>query len=170
MSLTVVVDESVLDRAIARASGGGGTRSLAGLNAPLDTIVAGRVSEVWNAMTTALRKGFELGEERARQYLDAAIDRCREVLAEAGDTAAEVARELRDRLRELIRSYIEEALGVMESSVRIGGRELVVSSIAVEQKVILTGDLTLSMAAAFKLASSGEIKVAASYTLADQTK
>ena len=165
MSLVVVVDMSVLNNAIEHAGKLGESEPLSGMNAPLDGITRGRVSEVWASMTTAIRKAFELGEERARQYLDDALATCREVLRQAGAAAVEVERALKERLRDLIRSYIDGALGVMQSSVRIGDRELVVASIAVEQKVLLGGDLTLSLEQAFKLAASGEIKVATTYNL-----
>ena len=165
MSLVVVLDETILDEAIAHAERIGETEPLTGMNSPLDGITRGRVAEVWDAMTIAIRKAFELGEERARNYLDQALATCREVLEEAGAAAGEVQRALKARLRDLIRGYIDGALGVMQSNIRIGDRELLVTSISVEQKVIMGGDLSLSLEQAFKLAASGEIKVAASYSL-----
>lgn len=163
MELMTIANRSILEHAISVSSPREGDAVFEGLNSMLDAISRGVLSEIWEEVVRTIRIGFELGFERARPVYDKTIARCQELLEEAGDAAATVKAALRDQLQTLLRDYIDGTLLIIRPSLRIGVTELQLQVVEVNHKIILGGDMSLSLERVFKFIAAGELSIAAKY-------
>ena len=163
MNVAIIVPREALERAIGSANNAGAGSSLDGLNSLLNGVELGMLSDMWENITNAIRKAHQLGIERVRSILDGVIADCRQTLDAAGAAAANIQEALRLKLSQLVQSYVDSALAMIRSKLTVGGSEMSIRSVEVEQKIVLGGELGLSLEQVFKLAASGEMTVSATY-------
>jgi hypothetical protein len=163
MEILELAPRSCLETAILAADALGESEIFEGLNAPLDGAAQGILSEIWTEVRHVFRKGYELGAEKAKPFLDQAIAHVEELLERAGKAAGDIREALREKIETLVRKYIDNVLACFHPVLQFGGRELKVTSVSVSHKVLVTGDVSMSIASAFKLVASGEMMVSATY-------
>jgi hypothetical protein len=163
MDLIVIGQRSVLENAISAATPRRDAQQLEGLNSLLDAIPFGILSEIWEEVVNGVRKGFELGVERARPIYDQTIQSCEQLLQSAGAAAVQIVAELKARLQRLVQDYIDGTLTTVRATLSVGSKQLELLAVDVQHKIILGGDISLSLQQVFKLIASGELSIAAKY-------
>jgi hypothetical protein len=164
MQVTVIVDKSAFDKAIAFADGiGRHNETVKGLQAPVDGALSGWVSEAWEALRDGLERAYLMGADAARGLLDTADKAIQRVLAEAGKRASEVAVMLREKLRGYVAMFLDEMIKQVRPVLAVGEASLQLKEMHVEQKLILGGSLKAALDEAIALTSNSEFKIDATY-------
>lgn len=136
------------------------------LNSVADAALLGRFSDAWDTIEYALRKGYEIGRNKAKAALDEAIAQAEQLLSQAGDRAGDVQDLLLQHLQQFVQKFITGALTLLPSTVTIGTQNYKIAKVTCTQKVLMTGSIQASLTTVFALASSGELGVAVDYTVA----
>jgi hypothetical protein len=164
MKFAVVIDRGAYDAAIAAAeSVGQAGATIRGYAAPVDGPLAGWVREAWDALRDGLDRVYAVGREAARSQLDAAQQTLERVLQEAGRRAQELVAALRAKIAQYLTTLVNEMLAQVRPTLKVGGVELKLNELRIEQKLLLAGSLKASIEEAVSLTSDSEISVEASY-------
>ena len=146
-----------LERRAPAAGAAGGLRS--GALDAFESAVAEKVQELRELAARSVRDGY-----------DAVRGALQSFAADVEDAAAAMgkrAQEFRKRLLDFVRSMISETFDVMLGTLRpvlsIGGVSYRMVSIDMEQKLVFSGSLDISVTSLCKLLGSGELVLKGSY-------
>lgn len=163
MIVVGTVNMQGFETALTAARDEGITRDYPGLSAPLDGILNGRVSEVWESVETALRDAFIHGKEYSRQALDTAVTRAEQFIQGAGNRAKDVRQALLAKIQAYLSQFVDAALSQVRGTVKVGEAELELDALEISQSVSLTGSIKASLSEIVGLTSEGQLSVTASY-------
>jgi hypothetical protein len=164
MDIAILASTQTFENAIEAARQVGQGKDPTGLASPLDATTLGQIGEAWDSIENALRKGFQLGKEKAREFLNAAIGKAEQIVQGAGNKGKEIQEALIQRLQQFLQTWIKGLLAQFPIAVEVGGKTYTAKTLTFNQKLVLSGSLQLSLTNVFELSSSGEIEVSAEYS------
>jgi len=163
MNISIVASREDLDQALKQARALGPVDQNTHLNAPVNAGLLGRLETVWDSIEAALRKGYKLGADAARDALANAIADAEQLIAEAGALARECQETLLEKLQVFVKAFINSALKRVPDALPIGGREFRISKVTCTQKLVLGGSLSTNVTEVFSMTSNGELELAVDY-------
>ena len=167
MKMLVVLGEDIFESALeaAHASstmvGAGAT----GLGAPLTDDVRRRIDDVWDATEAALLKARREGRQAAAELVQKVDALLKQAAVELVDRYRVVKDAIAARLSAYITSVIDGALLRVRPALSIGGREMLVSSVTIEQRLMLSGSVKASLEEIVEFIAEGELTLSAEYGL-----
>lgn len=165
MQMPIFINEDVHAEALAAARQVGAPATLSGnaLNAPLGEELLGWIERLWDQIEAALRHAWRESLDAARPF----VARVEALSVEVGTTLkqrAEIVRSaVRDRLYAYIRSAIDGALERVSPIVVIGGNQMRVIKVNIEQHLKLSTSLKVSLEEICKFIAEGELSISAEY-------
>jgi len=84
-------------------------------------------------------------------------------VSKLGQGADKVRTVIAARLSDYIQETIDGALQRVRSSISVGGKELTMASVTIEQKIRLSGSLKASLQEVCEFVAEGEISLSAEY-------
>lgn len=132
---------------------------------PLDGEVTDCVNRIWNEMEGALRRAHHEGVQAARPLIESISASMTDLLAPLGTRAEQVRTAIAERLNTYLQTSIDGALERIRATMKVGGRELSMVSMTVQQKINLSGSLKASLQEVCTFVASGEISLSAEYAL-----
>jgi hypothetical protein len=162
--LTLVGDdihEAALARAVAidsavPASGGA-------LQAPLSDDVRQWLDRIWDATEGALLRARRQGKEAAAVL----VQKVETLLQEAGAALADRWQALRDALAARLNAYlaavVDAAVALVRPTLAIGSQVLRVTTVTVQQRLLLSGSIKASLEEIVELVAEGELTLSAQY-------
>ena len=166
MQISVMADLSIFTSALKKAEQVYPSMRPQGLNAPVDGVLMGRVSQTWEAIKEALQAALDYGSEKAESAFKGAWQEVERTLGDAGAKAGELQVLLMTRLREYLTTFIDGMLQQVRSELRVGTTTLRLSQVQLSQKVTLSTSLKATLKEVIALTSQGELQINASYTAA----
>lgn len=144
------------------AAGAGGGLKSGALDA-FEAAISEKLQELRDLAGRAVRNGWDAVQGAARDF-SASVD---EVAAGFGKRA----QEFRDRLMALIRQIISDTfdfmLSAMRSELKIGNRTYTMASVDIEQRLVFTSSIDISVTSLCKLLGTGELVVKGKYAIPD---
>lgn len=157
--VTVVFDRLERRQQVTAGGAGGGLKS--GALDAFEAAVAEKVQELKELAARSVREGWEAVQGAVRSFTGG--------VEEAATQLGKRAQEFRDRLMDVIRSVIAETfdfmLSAMRAELKVGGQTYRMASIDMEQKLVFTGSIDISVTSLCKLLGSGELVVKGKYTI-----
>ena len=147
----------------ARAVGGQTLLDSNFLNAPLGDDAENWVTRIWDETEVALRTAYQQGMEAARPLIDKISILTQELISKLGQRADGVRAVIVARLSTYIQKTIDGALQRVRPMITVGGKELGMTSVTIEQKITLSGSLKASLHEVCEFVAEGEISLAAEY-------
>jgi hypothetical protein len=133
------------------------------LNAPLNDEAEGWISSLWDDIEVALRSAYRQGMDAARPWIDKVSDLTKQLTVKLGQGAEKVRTVIATRLKTYLQKAIDAALGLVQTSIMVGGKSLAVTSVTIEQKITLSGSLKASLEEIGEFIAEGEISLSAEY-------
>jgi hypothetical protein len=163
MNVPVVARREDFELALAAARKIDSGADVTGFASRMDGAFLGRLDEAWSSVEGALRKGYELGKEKAKAALDAAIAEVEQLLADAGSQARELQASLLRRMHEFTQCFIQSAMARVPTVIDVGGARFTLAAVRCTQRLVVTGSITTNLTELFALAANGEIEIATDY-------
>jgi hypothetical protein len=160
------VNRQGFEAALDAARDEGSIRAYSGLSAPLDGSWLGKISEVWESVEQALRDAFVDGVEHSRDALDKAVSRAQSLIQGAGARARDVQEALLEKIQAYLSRLVDAALSQVRRIVEVGGIQLELDELELNQKVSLSGSVKAALTEIVALTADGELTVTASYKTA----
>jgi len=161
--IAATVNRNGFELALSAARDEGSVRSYAGLSAPLDGGLLGKISEVWEGVERALRDAFVYGAEKARDGFELAIASAERLIQQAGARARDVHQALLAKVQAYLSELVDAALRQVRTVIEVGDARLVLDGLEVSQAVSLTGSVKAALTEMVALTSAGELTVTARY-------
>jgi hypothetical protein len=133
------------------------------LHAPLDAEARAWLGRIWDTVEGALRGAYREGMEAARPLIEKASSQLAEMTTTLAKHAEDVQATIAARLDAYLQAAIDGALKTVRGSVSIGGRELRMSKVTVQQRITLSGSLQFSLSQVCEFVSEGEVTLSAEY-------
>ena len=155
--------ETVFATVMARDSAGEDTGSglKSGALDAFESAIAEKLQDLKEMAAQAAREGWDAVKEKVKSYAEG--------VADAAKNFGKRAQEFRDKLMEKIREIISETfdfmLGAMRSELKIGRQTYTMVSVDIEQKLVFTGSIDISVTSLCKLLGSGELVVKGKYAI-----
>ena len=140
------------------------------LHAPLDAETETWIDRIWDTMEGALRRAYFEGFTTARPLIEAVSDLMTEVTRTLAKQAEDVRAVITARLNTYLHTVIDGALQRVRPTLRVGGRELQLMRVTVEQQITLSGSLQAWLAELCEFVAAGEITFSAEYSAAVATE
>ncbi|MEE8504964.1 MAG: hypothetical protein V3S40_01955 [Kiloniellales bacterium] len=169
MQLLIIISDDVHNVALrqARALDTGAPLSDDVLNALLDDEFRTWVAKVWDNVEGALQRAYSEGIEAARPFIDKVASNLTEATAKIAIRGEELRAMINVRLNLYLQETIDGALGRVRPSITIGGRELVMTNVTIEQRIRMSGSLKASLESICEFVAEGEIALAVVYGSAE---
>lgn len=169
MLLVAILDQDVFSHALSHAADIGRGASLpAGLlRAPLDDDEKIHLERVWDSVQGALQRAYREGIEAAQPLVHRVSEQFAELVAKFKERAEDIRAAISARLNDFLRGAIEGALARIQPTIKIGGREIAMSGVTIEQKIKMSGSLKSSLEEICAFVAEGELKLSAKYGSAD---
>ncbi len=130
-----------------------------------EAAISEKVQELKDLAAQAVRDGWDAIQGAARDF-SARVD-------EVAKAFGKRAQEFRDRLMNLIRQIISDTfdfmLSAMRSELKIGSHTYTMASVDIEQKLVFTGSIDISVTSLCKLLGTGELVVKGRYALPESS-
>ena len=165
MTISALILRDDFETAISAAKVTAAAPITTGLAAPLDAAWLGRISAVWDRIESALRAAFERGRDAAQDLTVLAVDQAEKLISEAGRRAAGVQQALLSRLEAYVTRLTDAALGRVRPELQFAGATWRLESVELSEKISLAGSLSSNITSIVALTASGEMTVAAKYTV-----
>jgi hypothetical protein len=136
-----------------------------GLGAPLTDDVRQWIADVWDATEAALLKARREGRQAAAELVQKVDALLKQAAVELVDRYRAVKDAIAARLSAYITSVIDAALLRVRPALSIGGREMLVSSVTIEQRLMLSGSVKASLEEIVEFIAEGELTLSAEYGL-----
>src|SRR5713226_1993799 len=135
MKLVVLLTDATHDAALrqAREVGRKGPLEPGVLHAPLDDELQLWTDRVWDTVEGAVKKAYRESMEAARPLIDKASALLAEIGSKIGQQAEKVRSLIIDRLNVYLQAAIDGALQLIRPTILVGGRELTMTSVKIEQ-------------------------------------
>jgi hypothetical protein len=161
---TLTIDPKALDEAL-KAARKANLSVVTGENpnSNLDAGLRGRISQVWDDIENALRKGFQLGREKGAELLTSVKARLETLLLDAKEQASLVNQQLMVRIQAFQKDFMERAFAQFPGILQLNGKQYPLSKINFTQSISLSGSIQLSLTKVFELVAEGEIQLSVEY-------
>ena len=83
--------------------------------------------------------------DAARPWIDKVSDLAKQLTVKLGQSAEKVRAVIATRLKTYLQEAIDAALGLVQTSIMVGGKSLAMTSVTIEQKITLSGSLKASL-------------------------
>lgn len=168
MKLIAVVNEQVHQSALAEARQirYSPSYSTDGLNSVLPDEVTSWVNKLWDPIEEALTSACRKGMESTRPIIDKILADLDTLCADMTNRAREVRAVISARLNQYLLATIDGALERVRANIRVGGQQLTMTSVTVEQKVNISTSLKMSLSEICEFVAEGEITLSAEYARA----
>lgn len=165
MKLLVIVSDAVHSDALRQARELGKSLPLPAyvLNAPLDDETDTWIDRIWDTMEGALRYAYREGLDAARPLIEQVSELMAELTNKFAQRAEEVRAVITERLNLYLHRAIDGALQRVRPTISVGGCELKMISVTVEQRINLSGSLKASIEEICEFVAEGEISLSAEY-------
>jgi len=168
MKLLAVVNEQVHQDAMAAARrvGTDQVASVKGLHTVQMDEVMRWVNRLWDPIEEAIAKACREGIVMARPMIDALNEQLTELYTNVSKQAKEVRSIIAERLNVYLLEVIDGALGRVRASINVGGQQLAIKNVTVEQSLKISNSLKMSLSEICEFVAEGEITLAAEYAQA----
>ena len=163
MIAIATVGRAGFEAALAAARQEDPVRAYAGLAAPPDGALRGKIAEVWESVENALRDAFIHGTEYARQALDKAVSSADALMRSVGARAKDVHQALLAKVQAYLARFVDAALAQVRSTIEVGGGRLELDGLEVSQSISLSGSIKASLIELVALTADGNLTVTARY-------
>ena len=166
MQMLVMIGSDVHSRALREAGSLGKANNplpVGVLNGPLDDEMAEWLRKIWDKVDGALRRAYREGMEAAKPLIEEAKITMAEIAASFTNRAEEVRAIVSERLNTYLQHVIDGALGRVKSSINIGGKDLPITSVTVQQQIRFSGSLKASLEQVCEFVAEGELALSAEY-------
>jgi hypothetical protein len=165
MALLVILSSDVHITALrtARDVGKGAPLPSNLMNAMLDEETSSWIGRIWDDVEAALGRGYYEGIQAARPYIEKVSVHLIEVASNLAQRADEVRAVITARLNTYLQQAIDGALQRVRPTISVGGHELMMATVTVEQKIKLSGSLKASLEEICEFVAEGEISLSAEY-------
>ena len=133
-------------------------------NVPLDDETGTWIDRIWDTMEGALRRAYFEGLTAARPLIESVSALMTEVTSNLAKRAEVVRAVITERLNTYLHTVIDGALQRVRPTLSVGGRELKLRSVMVEQRINLSGSLQASLEEICEFVAEGEISLSAEYS------
>jgi hypothetical protein len=167
MELIAIVTEDVHALAIKRARAVGREVPLPAyvLNAPLDDDTKTWLERIWDVVEDALQKAYHDGMDAARPLIEKASQLVSELTVTITRRAGEVRAAIQERLSTYLQNVVDGALQRVRSNISVGGIDLKVNTVTIEQRVKISGSIKASLDELCEFVADGEISLSAEYSV-----
>lgn len=165
MEMLTLLSDDIHATALARAASIDGVTPAGGgvLLAPLSDEVRQWLDRIWDATEGALLRARRQGKEAATVL----VQKVETLLHEAGTALAERFQVLSDalaaRLNVYLAAVIDAAVSLVRPTLSIGGQMLRVTTVTVQQRLLLSGSIKASLQEIVELVAEGELTLSAQY-------
>lgn len=165
MELLITVNDDLLTSALrkAREMGKGTPLPSDLMNAMLDDETSGYIARIWDDVEAALGRAYREGVHAARPFIEKVSVHLAEVGSKLAKHADEVRRIISARLNTCLQEIIDGALQRVRPVISVGGGELKIASVTIEQTIKLSGSLKASLEEVCEFVAEGEIALSAEY-------
>ena len=169
MNMLLIIGEDLHEAALRHASSvpkQGATLASGALYTVLPEESSKWIERLWDQIEHALSTAWDQGKEAARHIVD---DFHSELVAaghEIGEHLQTVRAALRERLNTYLHDIIEGALARVQPEITIGGRQVAIKSVKIDQTVKLSGSLKASLEDICEFVAEGEMSLSAEYAIA----
>jgi len=169
MQLFAIVDNEIFEDSISLARNAGFDQKFGtgAMHAPMSAELDYWVNKIWDVTESTLRLARDAGAGAIAGQLEKLSIGWAEVNEKFKQGAERVRAAIIARLNDFLRRLIEGALSRVQSSIKIGDREIAISGVTIEQKLKLGGSLKASLEEICEFIGEGEISLAANYGTAD---
>lgn len=169
MKLLAIIGEDVHVSAIrtARQLGKQKPFSASVLNAPLDVDASGWFNRIWDAVEAALNSAYRQGMDATKPLIDKVSVMCAELTTGFAKYAEFVQNAIAERLEAYLQATIDGALERVRPKIVVGGAQLKVIGVTLDQKIKLSGSVKGSLTEICQFVAEGEISVGAQYAAGD---
>lgn len=169
MQLVAIIGQDLFSSALRRASDiGRGVPLPAGLlHAPLDDDTKTWIERIWSTVLGALQHAYREGIGAAQPLVYKAAEQFSELSATLKGRVDDVRAAIAERLNAFLRDMVEGALARVQSVIKVGGREIAMTGVTIEQKIKVTGSLKASLEEICSFVAEGEMTLSATYGSAD---
>jgi hypothetical protein len=163
MRLLALVNEDINRTALRAARNVGGATPLAldGFNSPLDNKVMAEVTKIWDKIEQAITSAYQSGIGAAKPLIDEVESCIGEFVKGVSKTAQQIRTVIFERLHVFLKSAIDGALQRVQATISVGGQELKMKSVTVEQKVSMSTSIKASLTEICEFVADGEITLSA---------
>ena len=144
-----------------------GAPATGALPAAIGDIFEAAVREAWVRFRSMVERCARDGYEAVRAEITSFAGHVEMVAEELGARADEFRQRVLEKIRETIIATFDALLSCMRPTVLLGGRTYVLDSINLEQKLVYSGSLEMSLTALCKFVGGGELVVKGSYKITD---
>ena len=168
MKLLVIVGPDATTAALREARTLGRDVSLPAdlLNAPLDDEATSWFNRVWDKVEGAILRASREGLDAARPLIEQADALFHEMSTSIARRVNDVRTAISAKLDRYVHAAIDYALRRVSATLVVGGREMRLTGVTVEQRVSLSGSIHVSIEEVCEFAAEGEFSLAAEYTFA----
>lgn len=165
MKILAVVNDEVHQNALkqARAIGDGGVPSNDGLKSILDDEVSQWVTRLWDSVEEAITRAYRQGSQAAAAAIEQVNRQLDELLKSSAKAARQVQSIIAERLHTYLQQAVDGALRRVRATINIGGQDLMMRSVTVEQKVNVSTSIKMSLTEICEFVADGEITLSAEY-------
>lgn len=125
--------------------------------------VEGALGDAWVKIRALVEKCSQKGRAIVRSEVETFMQYMETTCRELGAHAREFRERLLGKIREMISSTFAVMLRAMHSELTVGDRKLALKSINLEQKLIFSGSLQISLTSLCEFAGGGELTIVGSY-------
>lgn len=134
-----------------------------GLYAPLPDDARHWLGRLWGVVTQALLLAATEGYEKAKPVISEFNNLFQQAQADLGIGLLLVRDELIGRMNAYIKALIKLALGSVEAIINVGGRDMQVTTVTLQQSLKMSGSVSLSITDICQFVSEGQLIISAQY-------
>ena len=166
MKLLVFVSDKVHTEALRQARALGKQQPLPAhvLSAPLDDETDIWINRIWDTVEGALRCAHREGIEAAQPLIEKVSGLMTELTSNLAKRVEDVRVVVTKRLHSYFHTIIDDALQHVRPTISVGGNELKMTSVTVEQRINVSGSLKGSIVEICEFLAEGEISLSAEYS------
>jgi len=128
--------------------------------------VVAAVSEAWEKVREVLDEAARRGWEAVQSQTEGFSKYIESIVQELEDEADAFREMLASKLHKLMQVIMDKALRSVRSRLLVGGDVYLLNSVTVQNKLVFTGSIEVSLAALCRFIASGEMVVTGTYGLA----
>lgn len=149
--------------AVARKSGTKKAGASGKLYAPLDDDAEDWLNRIWDATEAALLGARNKGKAAAAELIKRATDLATEAAKALKQRYDAVKARIAQKLNDYVQAVIDGALARIRPTLSVGGRDLPVVKVTMEQRLMISGSVKASLEEVCEFVAEGELTLSAEY-------